>query len=320
MNHKVQRRTGFTLVELMVAVVIVAMLAGLTVIGTRVAMKKTKETTVKLQLEQLSMALEKYKNDFGEYPPDFAGHDDDKWEPVMRHVKKRWPRCTYEISQAGYEAFCTDAYNQSGWNVGNFNPASALIFWLGGLPANPNPSTASEAKPSGFYISPSDPLGVSGTTAQREEPRYTFAEGTIRDLDDILANNTKNDIGIDDPAYVPGKTDNKPIAYFNADVREDPAFNYDIQCLVDNDLYPKSFNFGGSLGVAMPYARNLGVWFEPERFQLIHPGQDGVFSDTKNEDTIRNVADLSTLTEGDSDNIVSFAEGATLDSEYRTSK
>ena len=85
-----RKRPAFTLVELMIVVVIIAILAGLTTVGTRIAIRKSKEATVTLALEQLSMAIEKYKNDIGEYPPDFTDLN-----AVTRHVRKRWPRCDY---------------------------------------------------------------------------------------------------------------------------------------------------------------------------------------------------------------------------------
>ena len=328
-------RNAFTLIELMIVVVIIAILAGLTTVGTRIAIRKAKEATVTLALEQLSMAIERYKNEIGEYPPDFTD-----LEAVTRHVRRRWPRCDYaDIFME--KAASTGKFD---WDVDMCGPVSALIFWLGGIPDL-------NGKPGGFFLSPTDPLGVKpGTSSQREEPRYDFPDGTIvggshyvfpvlgKDGEHFTITNTT-------PGFQPGKGDGRPVVYFcasapaenelgTADEIENGAYQMRISSQIK---YCEFFDKGNEeeFICAMPYAKecvtdNNGVdywiWHEAERFQLIHPGQDGLFSEpgrrslsaypypctaygkTENAD--------NTLTDADDDNIVSFAEGGTLESLY----
>ena len=336
-----KNRPAFTLVELMIVIVIIAILAGLTTVGTRIAIRKSKEATVTLALEQLSMAIEKYKNDVGEYPPDFTDLN-----AVTRHVRKRWPRCDYA------ENFVPLAVenNVFGWDVSTCGPASALVFWLGGIPD-------ANKKPGGFFLSPTDPLCINeGTSTQREEPRYNFPDGTVVYGSYTFDRELKQDAGIetvtcgDGPAFQPGKDDAKPVVYFCASA---PAEN-DLAAIqeVENGAYQlllQNPDIGNNTGLvkycsfarincASPYARGVTkkvtiknkeidcwTWHEPERFQLIHPGQDGLFSDNdtgapaypypctalgKTESADNN------LTSADDDNIVSFAEGGTLESLY----
>ena len=301
-----RKNGGFTLVELMIVIVILALLAGMTTLGTRVAIKASKESAVRLQIEQLSMALDKYKNEIGEYPPDFT-------DPfaVMRHVKKRWPRSPYGTGYADWLLFCEHAQTASNgsWNIDFFSndeplgPVAALVFWLGGLPD-------ATGKPSGFFLSPTDPLGIEPTTAdQREEPRFDFAPDTV-----VMEGSV--------PAFVPRK-DGKPIVYFLATGNDENAYCYQqyVNDVPTEEYYPKIARFSGELGITVPYAKTTGVWYEPNRFQLIHPGQDGIFNELKtDEETIRVVDIKQGMTGADDDNIVNFAEGATLDSEYKKSE
>lgn len=59
---------GFTLVELLVVIMIIAILMGLTVVGTQYAMSKSYENKTRMQLKAIESGLEKYYADRMEYP------------------------------------------------------------------------------------------------------------------------------------------------------------------------------------------------------------------------------------------------------------
>jgi general secretion pathway protein G len=65
---KTQRQTGFTLLELLVVLGILAMLAG--IVGPQVMkhMDEAKVRAAKVQIEDLSATLDMYKLDVGNYP------------------------------------------------------------------------------------------------------------------------------------------------------------------------------------------------------------------------------------------------------------
>ncbi|MES9828539.1 MAG: type II secretion system major pseudopilin GspG [Candidatus Thiodiazotropha sp.] len=67
------RRSGFTLIELLVVMAILAMLAGL--VGPKVmnALGESKSKTARVQLEELSAALDIYRLDTGNYPRSHHG-------------------------------------------------------------------------------------------------------------------------------------------------------------------------------------------------------------------------------------------------------
>lgn len=73
MKHSLSRSGGFTLLELLVVLGIIAMLAG--IVGPQVMkhMGESKSKGAKVQIEDLSAALDMYKLDEGRYPTQQQG-------------------------------------------------------------------------------------------------------------------------------------------------------------------------------------------------------------------------------------------------------
>jgi prepilin-type N-terminal cleavage/methylation domain-containing protein len=63
-----RKRTGFTLVELLAALGIIALLAGLLIPAMSMVRRTAKETKQKAQFATISLALTTFKNDYGDYP------------------------------------------------------------------------------------------------------------------------------------------------------------------------------------------------------------------------------------------------------------
>ncbi|MGV3661158.1 MAG: type II secretion system protein [Prosthecobacter sp.] len=68
MAHHPVRSRGFTLIEMLVVISIIAMLAALTMGGYTYAMNGSKEKTTRGTFEAVKTALENYLSEFGEYP------------------------------------------------------------------------------------------------------------------------------------------------------------------------------------------------------------------------------------------------------------
>jgi general secretion pathway protein G len=73
MRKKSHKQTGFTLLELLVVLGIIAMLAG--IVGPQVMkhMGESKVKAAKVQIEELMAALDMYKLDLGSYPTSKQG-------------------------------------------------------------------------------------------------------------------------------------------------------------------------------------------------------------------------------------------------------
>lgn len=66
------RQAAFTLIELLTVIAIIALLATLGAGLAGVASRKAKESAIKGELAKLVTAIENYKSDLGQYPPDNA--------------------------------------------------------------------------------------------------------------------------------------------------------------------------------------------------------------------------------------------------------
>jgi prepilin-type N-terminal cleavage/methylation domain-containing protein len=64
-----RNKTGFTLVELLTVIAIVAMLVSLLVPSLTLIRNTAKEAKQKVQLTEIGLALTAFRNDYGDYPP-----------------------------------------------------------------------------------------------------------------------------------------------------------------------------------------------------------------------------------------------------------
>ena len=266
-------RRAFTLVELLVVIAIIGILAALVTVAVAGALRAAKRARIGWEMNQIAMALEHYKAEIGEFPPDMF--DD---EALVRHVKKRWPR----LDLAG-KSHSADTTVQAAWirsavsapygnGVDFTDPQSrqylsslgALALWLGGFPN-------SDGKLSGFYADPEDPFTPTNSFDKKDfldleigkNVRY-IRFGTISVP--IIGNEIQN-------AFV-------PFVYF----RGRASGGHEAYWHTVSNV--KRFNLSASdLGWCVPYAeeKNNDVikWANPTTYQLIHPGLDGKFGNEK---------------------------------------
>lgn len=166
---KTTQRYAFTLVELLVVIAILGMLAALITAATGGARKAARVGRIKMEMAQIDMAIENYKNAHGEYPPELYSND----TALVRHVKKRWPRFQFSSNVTATQAIhfrqaIDNVYNSSNLYASNgytsnFSNNSAttlgsLTLWLGGFPN-------ADGKFSGFDADPSAPFGKTSANA-----------------------------------------------------------------------------------------------------------------------------------------------------------
>ncbi len=78
--------SGFTLVEILTVIVIIGILAGLAIPAITRALGTAKEAAIRTEIDVMSQAMEAYKLEHGDYPPDFSD-----WEAVERHFRSAFP-------------------------------------------------------------------------------------------------------------------------------------------------------------------------------------------------------------------------------------
>jgi general secretion pathway protein G len=94
-KNKHRKQAGFTLIELMVVVVIIAILAGLIIPRFMGETDKAKQAKTKMQIESLESALKMYKLDNGSYPTTEQGLKALVETPTVGNLPKNWRQGGY---------------------------------------------------------------------------------------------------------------------------------------------------------------------------------------------------------------------------------
>ena len=103
-----RKRTGFTIVELLAALAIIALMVGLLLPALSMVRNTAKEVKQKAQFTTIELALTAFKNDYGDYPP------------------SDWP-----LPPAPYSDYCGAqklAEALMGWDLLGFHPKSNFRY------------------------------------------------------------------------------------------------------------------------------------------------------------------------------------------------
>ncbi|MGD9126802.1 MAG: hypothetical protein PVH19_05425, partial [Planctomycetia bacterium] len=167
MKDQTPKHAGFPLVKLLVLILIIIIsLASywfyrLYTLATESNLS-TQRSTVAREIGQLKMALDKYKDDCGDYPPDCfstdLANDQDAQKAILRHFRRRFPR----YRSTDWAELCSDAA-AAGVDLEKLTPTSAMAFFLGGMPM--------DGQPAGFSANPANPFELKGS---RLAPYFDF--------------------------------------------------------------------------------------------------------------------------------------------------
>jgi prepilin-type N-terminal cleavage/methylation domain-containing protein len=114
------RRSGFTLVELLAVIMIIALLAGLLTPAVMRARNSARNAAIKAEIDMLHMAIMNYKNEYGSFPP--AVSTATAGSPSAKHIQRLFPRCTNVVYELGSRPVTPDV---------------ALNVWLLGYTGDP---------------------------------------------------------------------------------------------------------------------------------------------------------------------------------------
>jgi prepilin-type N-terminal cleavage/methylation domain-containing protein len=123
-------RKAFTLVEILTVIIIIGMLICLIGVGASHAIRYSREAAVIVEVKKLEQAIQEFKIEYGDYPPDFANIDRyAALRDVLRFIYTTWPRCKH--LPADFQP--TDILGNQRELPPEYNAGTALVFWFGGV-------------------------------------------------------------------------------------------------------------------------------------------------------------------------------------------
>lgn len=277
-------RRGFTLVELMVVIVIIALLVGLIMPAIFGAMTTARNAEVRTEISQLEAGISSFKTEFGVEPPsnitlyvDQAGWDSDPRSKAI--IRRIWPQFNFAGTGGG------------GWTAPTtLNGAECLVFFLGGVRSGTNGALT------GFSKNPSLPFGTGGP---RVGPFFEFDISRLVDVDSNQAPEYKDTL--------PSQT--SPYFYFSSyDGRGYRLAEVGAPALPLRHYVMNDNSTAADLTDDPP--------FNPNSYQIVSPGADGTFGNASAAVTAIDYAggiydpdDESTVGEAERDNITNFTGG-----------
>ena len=330
------RNTGFTLVELMVVIIVIAILMGLLIPALGGAVTAARNAAIGLEIGQIVQGLERYKLEYGEYPPDFSMDDGDagntadrqfKRDAISAHVSRSF---RYRQSSGMYTPPNVRGDLLTGEDLDALNPSTALHFWLRGFSANPQfPVTdAATTRTAMFSFDQSRVIPAYAAKGPLVSPYREDGRATVS-LNRLYVEGTNNQLG--DAAMVrnlaiatyhpQGAETDAPYLYYRANVTNAPnsdAFAYATARAWAERIGPAPRPY---MSDNMVPAAAANSYASPKTFQLICAGLDGVygFGGTVNNGGL---AVAGAYTKGpypaashyeDRDNLANFTEGSTLE-------
>lgn len=132
--------SGFTLVELLVVIGIIAALASLLLVAGGAAINAAREAAIKTEATKLSDGFQSYTNDIsgGAYPPNFClpnATPEAKLSLFKRHFNKAFPKQREPDALLAVLATGVSSgnYQMNGDSTYGMSPYESIVFWLGGF-------------------------------------------------------------------------------------------------------------------------------------------------------------------------------------------
>jgi prepilin-type N-terminal cleavage/methylation domain-containing protein len=296
---------AFTMVEMLVVIGIIAILAALLLPAVNMAIKAARNAAIAVEVNQLDTAINTYKNDKGDFPPNFRDSS-----IVLRHIRKCYPKADPNYVAQFVTRACT--MPTSGSTSPNYfiDEGESLVFWLSMTDNDPRYPFLSYYNPNNLPVNP--------------KKFYDFNE---QRLVPINTNEVQLNSGVtvtaDVRSYSNKFTQDAPFIYID-------SRSYVDTCRISGYGNPQdtinSYAYAENTSVGVrPYwseSKNTSItsniWRDaykavnPTTFQIICAGQDGEFGDLSAVTDMKVFPGGVNYDVGDKDNITNFSGGRTL--------
>jgi prepilin-type N-terminal cleavage/methylation domain-containing protein len=318
-------RSAFTLVEMLVVLGIIAVLAALLLPAAMGAVTRARNAAIGIEVNQLATAVESYKTDKGDYPPNMRPGLE---AAFLAHVRRCYPKIA--PSELGWFFMGTTPWPDG---TPRFNPdrapdeGEALVFWLSHTTTDPR-------YPFG--------LTVPANQTVNYKKYYEFDESRLESPlgDDPQRTTQEVQAGyrqIELPSYKAKfckdtyylYIDSRSYDYFTQNFASPPSNQPFYAYAEDPNLEevrarPYWSSIMTERGKAAPPSANMPTRerfkpMNPTTFQILCAGQDGTFGLTEEDLAGPPNADLKIFPTGDyyskadRDNITSFSAGKRLE-------
>ena len=286
-------RRGFTLVELLIGMTVIAILAGLITVAASRAFVRAREFAIQLEMTQIEQALEQFQVEYGFYPPsfrDFTGPGDIL--PFLNRISPNHGEGDLTMWWSTVGSELATAANTDPSAPGSL-AGSDLVFWLTGLSKNRQFPLTGGGEMQQFFEFRSDRLHASGTgnTANYYQPGRVQTPYVYRDAEAYIPSTPASS---SDGAYVRSQ-----FLDLSGTVRAPTTDD-----IVDANFHFDPTNNPNPNSITVEQSRTVfdRLYFNADSFQLITLGLDGMSGNTASPNSIGNVMSLG------ADNFVNFGK------------
>ena len=266
-------RRGFSMIELLIVIAIIAILVSLLLVGVQGAVSRARVAAVVAEFTNLEKAIKDFEMEFGMQPPSTIVLYETPAGWTTNNAVTRNSRSMIRQLWKDYDFATPVDINHDGDTSDTLvlTGAECLVFFLGGTTS----LDGTVVTPKGFSKVPSAPF--TSLTGARSGPFYEFKSNQLVESPTVISGSTNNRMYVYLDS-IPGQL--RPIQYFSSYGGTGyRVYGLDGQqsTAADNEAIPNTLAWVYTKGYGT--ATSPAAAHNPNGFQLISPGLDYDYGD-----------------------------------------